>query len=153
MNWSSIQALPIASLIDVRPTLPTHQSMPGATSSVSSQPTHQNNASTCPCGCQAQVRVPISINLTQSLSTSVGATLAVALDANGRLPWVLVIAGSLAVALDACGRPEALWSPAVVRSRVRRRHNAFRIGPAIRRPIESDCFSLDQIIVFFSPAI
>src|SRR5216683_980159 len=45
------------------------------------------------------------------------------------------------------------WSPAVVRSRVRRRHNAFRIGPAIRRSIESDCFSLDQIIVFFSPAI
>jgi hypothetical protein len=59
----------------------------------------------------------------------------------------------IVVALGACGRPEALWSPAVVRSRMRRRHNAFRIGPAIRRSIESDCFSLDQIIVFFSPAI
>jgi hypothetical protein len=83
----------------------------------------------------------------EPLRRIVGATLAVALDANGRPPWVLAVARKPVVALG------ALWSSAVVRSRMKRRHNAFRIGPAIRRPIESDCFSLDQIIVFFSPAI
>ncbi len=39
--------------------------------------------------------------------------LAVALDANGRPPWVLVVAGSLAVALGANGRPP--WAPVVAR--------------------------------------
>ena len=32
-------------------------------------------------------------------------------------------------------------------------HNSFRIGPAIRRAIESDCFNLDKIRLFFNPAI
>ncbi len=43
----------------------------------------------------------------------VGATLAVALDANGRPPWVLMIAGSLAVALDINRSP---WVPMVARA-------------------------------------
>ena len=36
---------------------------------------------------------------------------------------------------------------------MRRWHNSFRIGPAIRRAIESDCFNLDKIRLFFNPAI